>query len=431
MHVTGAGYCLPAVYIHTGKWKIMNRNQGVFVLLIGVCTMLLSSCGGDGPGPGSGDTAVQTTTITTSQQGSQASYGGAQAAMLANTASTDSVLAVLNGTSYLPAAPQTLKSGDAVYDRLGGSLTKLIKLRTTSSTRASAARVGSMAATTEVIQCSSGYYESSVSSTLTTFELIETYYNCDDGAGTVLNGTLYYAIHVTALNAATFTLRFGDGDNVLEPSDFTVVTSSGGTPLSTATASLTFSVDLNTVPNTTVTYKLDVNGALQDVYTNAAANGSNASQTDTLRYDSYAASVSWDSVTGIWSQRVNGGISLSRLNNAVNPAETTGASFVYQNLELDGQTNTAGNYILSIKGTISTDFTPDYCYEGTFTFSTVMPLEFSAATGQAIAGHLIINTAVHVLFNPDGSVSVSTDGGVTYTTYTLAELAGLCLLPSL
>jgi len=407
----------------------MNRNQSVSIFLIGACSLLLAACSGSGSGT-SGGMAVQTTAITTSQQGSQASFGGAQAAMLAHAASTDAVLAVLNGTSYSLAARQTHKSGDAVYDRLSGSLARLIKLRTTSYSRASMTRVGTLAATTDVIQCSSGYYESSANSTLTSFDLTETYYGCDDGAGTVLNGTLYYEIRVSALNAVTFTLRFGDGDSILEPVDFTVVTSSGGVQLATSTASLTFSIDVSSMANTTMSYKLDVNGALQDVYTNAVANGNNALQTDTVRYDRYADNVSADSVTSIWSQNVNGGISLSRLNSAISPAESTGASVVYHNLALAGQTNTVGNQTLSITGTISTDFTPDRCYEGTFTFSTVTPLEFDATTGQAIAGYLIINNTVHVMFNPDGSVSVSTDGGMTYTNYALADLEGLCLLPS-
>jgi len=393
--------------------------------------MLLAACGGSGSGSGTspGGTAVQMTAITTPQQGSQASYGGAQAALLANAASADSVLAALNGTGYLPTARQAFKSGDAAYDRLGGSLAKLIQLRTTSYTRTSKARAGVMAATTEVTQCSSGYYESSASSTLSSFNLTETYFNCNDGLGTVLNGTLYYSIGLASLDSVTVTLRFGDGDNTLEPSDFTVATIAGGEQLSTATASLTFSVDLKVVSSTTENYNLEVHGALQNAYTNASANGSNVLQTDTVQYDRYVARASWDSVTSIWSQRVNGGISLTKLNNAVSPAEHTAANIVYHDFQIDSQPNTAGNVSLTIKGTISTDFTPDLCYEGTFTFATVAPLEIDAATGQTIAGHLTINNVVHVVFNPDGSVSVSMDGGLTYTDYALTDLEGLCLLP--
>jgi len=406
----------------------MNKNRGLSTVLIGVCATLLVACGG-GNGSGGSGTVVTMTAITTSQQGSQASYGGAQAAMLANAASTDSVLAALSGTGFLPTSPQTFRSGDAVYDRLKGSLSKLVNLRISSYTRANVARAGTMAVTTEVIQCSSGYYEASVGSTLTSFNMTETFYNCDDGAGTVLNGTLYYSVGIGSLNSVKITLRFGDGDDILEPADFTVVTSAGGELLFTATTSLAFSVDLTTVSGTTENYNLDVNGALQNVYTNAVANGSNALQTDTIRYDSYVARVSWDSVASTWSQRVNGGISLSRLNNAVSPAESTGVNIVYHNFEIDGQTNSAGNLTLSINGTISTDYTPDLCHEGSFTFATVVPLEFDITTGQPIAGHLIINNVVHVVFNPDSSVSVSMDGGVSYTNYTLTDLQGLCLLP--
>lgn len=408
----------------------MSKIHGYSIYLIASIALLQAACGGSGSGGASpSGRAVQMTPITSTQQGSQASYGGAQAAQLANAVSTDSLLAVLNGNSTLNSARKAFKSGDPVYDRLSGSLAKLIKFGSVGYARSSQMGFGTLAASTEVILCNSGYYESTVSSTLTSFSLSETYFNCDDGFGAVLNGTLHFGLSLIGLDSMSMTLRFGNGDNILEPTDFTILTSSGGEQLSASTASLTFRVELTIAPGTTENYNLDVNGALQDVYTAASANGSNASQTDTLQYNRYSAQVSWDSLTSIWTQRVNGGISLSRLDNGVSPAVNTAVEIDYHNFEIESQPNLAGNLTLSINGTISINFTPDRCFEGSFAFSTIAPLEIDAATRQTVAGHIIINGAVYVLFNPDGSVSVSMDGGLTYMDYTLIELEGLCLLP--
>lgn len=407
----------------------MLKKRSVVQVGLMLGAMLLVACGGGGGGASGGTAPVRTTTISTAPQGAQASFSGAQAARIADVAASDSIMAVTGGGVYAPAGRVILQSSHAGYDKLRSPLSRLTKHRLASEGRLKA-RAAPMAITTGTTQCVvSGSYDYTYDESLTSLDITETYHDCNDGLGEVLNGTLQFGMQVNSLTSVRVTLRFGDGDSAAEPTDFTIATYSGPTLLSTVTASLAYSVNIGGLAGTTVDYHLQVNGVFQAAFTADAANGDDASKTYSVEYDRFDTRSSWDSVTTIFTQSINGGFLLTKVDNGVAPPVTESARIGYRDFNLVSQINTAGNYQLAIDGLFSSDFTPDRCFEGTFAIKTIAPVEYDPATGQTVAGHLTINGSVHVVFNADGSVSVSTDGGTTYTTYTHAELESVCLLP--
>ena len=404
--------------------------------LLAATLVLLASCGGGGS---SGAASTRTPTkIGTSQQGGQVSYTGVQSARAASVVATDAVAVALGGTTYAPAGLTLQRSpagsGNPVYDKVQGTLGHLLAVRRSSMNRATTAlgkTARSAAATmaTGTVYCDAsltGYYDYSYSEGLTSIEVTETYHDCNFGTGEILNGTVYFSLRLASLTSIGFVFRLGNGDGALEPTDFTVATYSGTTLLGTSTASLTYSVDLD-MPSATVTnYALQVNGAIENRFTPDSLNGADANKTYLAGFNHYAADVSFDSAVSTWSQTTNGALLLSKTDNGVSPATVESANIAYSKLQLGVQTNAGGNGVFTITGTITSDFTPDACHEGMFTFETVVPVEVSASTGQPLAGHLVINDQTHVIFNADGTVSVSLDGGATYATMTLAELENIC-----
>lgn len=94
-------------------------------------------------------------------------------------------------------------------------------------------------------------------------------------------------------------------------------------------------------------------------------------------------------------------------------------------------------YSYSINGTFGLDLYPDNaCFEGQFKFETVDPIELTyTATYDSTTdeytynysytgGHIIINDVVDVVYNPDGSVTVTVNG--EETTYQDNQLDGMC-----
>jgi len=396
---------------------------------------VLVACGGSsGSGGGAVGGSIRTTPVTTNQQGGQASYSGAQAALIADVASTDSLLMALEGRLAVPAnlrptARTVPGSGVTAYDRLRAPLANVIHKHRTVLSRITS-RATPQAVTSASMACAvSGSYDYVLDTGLFSQEIRITYNNCNDNGSDVWNGFLSYGIRISGANSAEVTLRMGNGDGLIEADDLTVASYNGATLLSTSTFSLDYRIAMSALLQTEVDYRLQLHGAFQSGFTPDAANGAEASKTYHGSYNRFDVRTTWDNTTTYMTKTVKGGLAFSQTDNAVSPAAIQSVSLDYQKMLMTSQINASGNVELTLNGTVTSDFTPDHCYEGTFTFATLSPLVFDATTGQAVAGHLTINGTVHVIFNSDGSLSVSTDGGSTYVTYTRAELEGICLLP--
>lgn len=83
---------------------------------------------------------------------------------------------------------------------------------------------------------------------------------------------------------------------------------------------------------------------------------------------------------------------------------------------------------LAVSGTFTISTTPaDKCIDGTFSVSTNTNVKLDNGTGTAVAGQITINGDVTALFNADGSLSVTVDGGAPITV-SEPDLAMLCSL---
>ncbi|MDA8422039.1 MAG: hypothetical protein M0Z89_01755 [Nitrospiraceae bacterium] len=87
-----------------------------------------------------------------------------------------------------------------------------------------------------------------------------------------------------------------------------------------------------------------------------------------------------------------------------------------------------GNDYLSINGIFSISTTPaNKCIDGTFSIVTNTDIAIDPITGQTQSGQMTINSNVVVIFQANGAVSVSVNGG-TAQPFTLQELDSVCAL---
>jgi len=85
---------------------------------------------------------------------------------------------------------------------------------------------------------------------------------------------------------------------------------------------------------------------------------------------------------------------------------------------------------LSVTGSLSLTFNPEICQNGNFTFVTNTPVVFDDTLGYTTAGELTINGATTVLYNDDGSITVTTNGtSQTYPNgYALTQVCPIATL---
>lgn len=137
------------------------------------------------------------------------------------------------------------------------------------------------------------------------------------------------------------------------------------------------------------------------------------SNTFSLTYADFSmlAAVSGDTIT----TTTNGTINLT----SVEDGQTYTGSMIYTDLVLTGTSNGITTS-MSISGQVAISYTPDHCGEGTFVFTTTIPLTFNS-DGDITAGeiNISINGAppIYVVYNANGTVTV--DGIHTYDSYVL------------
>jgi hypothetical protein len=118
---------------------------------------------------------------------------------------------------------------------------------------------------------------------------------------------------------------------------------------------------------------------------------------------------------------VNGKIELSLINSS-NVQE--GVSYTYNNFKT-GLIVDPNYEQYSIDGVVVIDYTPDFCYEGTFNFKTFTPIKYDNNLGHTVAGKIIVNDLTSITYNSDGSITVTT-GNSSKTFSDEDELEDIC-----
>jgi hypothetical protein len=76
---------------------------------------------------------------------------------------------------------------------------------------------------------------------------------------------------------------------------------------------------------------------------------------------------------------------------------------------------------------VTVNFTPDaYCFEGTFTIDTQVPVRYSFDAGHTTAGQVVINGNVTFVYNADGSVTITVTGQDPAQYDSVDEFEGVC-----
>jgi hypothetical protein len=258
-----------------------------------------------------------------------------------------------------------------------------------------------------------------------TYSFSVTFNSCRDG-GNQLNGTVAYT---GAFNVATATFNgtaiAGDGDGALEDLEDLVATryedNTYATEVANLVEDLSYSYSLsNTSSNVNIesaSFAANANGGIR--YTDVLATESATVTYASLQLNGTHArdnggtpgELPADVVDDVEDNSItaNGGVSLD--------AVLIDASINYTGFRLT-QHETYDYDDYTIDGTVAINFTPDTCTEGTYSFVTNVPVRENNF-GTTIAGEMVINGNVTIVFNADGTVTVTvgTNPPVTYSSW--------------
>jgi len=388
------------------------------------------------------------TTVDSNEQARDASSSGTQSANLAAnsgnllfTGSEAGLVAVPTG-SPAPATPRLKTFSGSTSDQFTkiaalrnpavATKTKNVVSRSVSRARSlakSMARATVTINTTDTCVDGGSYTAAGTwDDVAMTFTLTVTFNACRE-EGHELNGPIAFTgSHDETTKTFTGSATVGNGDRVLETTEDLFARKFeelGGDAYGLEVANLvedlthTFTfTDTSTPPDVeSADFNMSANGALR--YTDV---GSGNSATLTYTNLSFVGDHSYDNGgtpgelpadvandVKETSVMTNGGISLD--------APLIDIDVNYTDFRLtEYEVATYEDY--TIDGTVSTDFTPDVCNEGTFSFVTVIPVRENNF-GTTIAGKVVINGNVTVDFNDDGTVTVTVAGSdpVTYASW--------------
>jgi hypothetical protein len=117
----------------------------------------------------------------------------------------------------------------------------------------------------------------------------------------------------------------------------------------------------------------------------------------------------------------NGKVELSLINSS---NVQKGVSYTYNNFKT-GLIVDPNYDQYSIDGVVVIDYTPDFCYDGTFNFKTITPIKYDNNLDHTVAGKIIVNDLTSIIYNSDGSITVTT-GNLSKTFSDEDELEDIC-----
>jgi hypothetical protein len=403
------------------------------LLLVPVITFAVACGGGsssDGGGGGGGGGG--STTITTPTQGNNASAASSQSLSLAaNSGTSLSNLANFSQvTSQLGSAIRfrsPLADKDARHVALHAAQKKAMGLHgaklasALQKAKSLAAGQRAQAVYSDSFSCADG---GSVSYDVTVqdsgaFSLSMTYQACREN-DEQLNGVTTATGTFAQTGGYTFSVTAGDGDGMVEESeDFTAwLFTPGYVDLyAKYTAAVTLSGSGGCADQACSTFNTTLTASGQEVYSDfideftVTYNQLSVVASDTASADGYTGSFT-----------INGGVSESWTDGS----DALAVALTFANLTLSS-TVTASYYEETADGAVTVNFTPDaYCFEGTFTIDTQVPVRYSFDAGHTTAGQVVINGNVTVVYNADGSVTITVTGqpGASYDS--VDEFEAVC-----
>ncbi|MCK9418036.1 MAG: hypothetical protein M0R70_01500 [Nitrospirae bacterium] len=395
-----------------------NISKYLLTALVSVAlAMTMTACGGGGSSDGGGGGGGGA--ITTNAQGSSASASAAQSTSLASNSGV-SLSNIAEGSQSGPGASRfktPLAVKDAKFNKVHAAQTRAMKVQ--KKKLASALKKAKAAVTanraTVTIPATDDPCEDSGKMTFNgdyddvsgVFNLTMTYYQCRELDEELNGATSVSGVYSTSGND-TITMKLGDADGTIESTDFMarLFTTGYGDVYATyiADMTLTGSVSCSNAACDTFTSTLSASGTEKyDDYINVY----------TFTYSSFSFTGSDTTTTAGYtaSYTINGGISEAWTSGST----AEGASVTFTTFVLTF-TDTATYYEETADGTVTLSFTPaDYCFAGTFTIDTVTPVRTSYATGLTTQGNVVINGNVTIVYNPDGTITVTVTGQTSDT----------------
>lgn len=117
-------------------------------------------------------------------------------------------------------------------------------------------------------------------------------------------------------------------------------------------------------------------------------------------------------------------ITLDGSMSVSSPDGSGSGSVRFSSYQIKAGSNATGS-VSAINGTFTFEFTPNICGEGTYTFVTNTPLQYDMYVGYYTAGKITINGNTTIVFNGDGSVTVTVSGATTnYASNDAFQAAG-------
>lgn len=394
----------------------MKKNNFLLIaLLLLSLAVVFAGCSSGGSSDstpvdtGGGDTGGGTgTAITTNDEGQQAASAGAQSGALANgSADTFGNLSNL-GLSSTGSAVPVFKSSKSVSQSKGVQITSRLagKFAGSNTVRTAAASVRHAVAMNAI---------QTIPSTTS---------QCTDGGSVTFSGSMD-----DVSGDYTLTFQFANCREDSEQYDGSYTLSGTATSSTiTLTGFTIFEYDYlgNLIYSTTadVTMAVSVSGGALNGSFVSTINGTLTAydyfmgETYTITYANFAETVTFTTgASETWTYTINGSVNEAWGGNAV--------AVTYTNLNLT--VVFAASYDdMSLSGSISINFTPDDCFEGTYVYVTNTPLRWDYNLGHYIAGQLVINGTTTITYNADGTVTVTVTGNTPQTYNSLSELYVLC-----
>ncbi len=407
------------------------KRLGVLALtavLVFSLSVFLSGCGGGGGGGGS--TTPLDTAITTTTSGAKSAQASTSAANTATATSFQlSGLADFGSSMAVPKlkVPFGTNMNAKMLDKLSTRLSPVLK-----KARALKALRVSMSGYPITYDCATWNTVAGGSTATPNSMTIDinstgdtatfTFNSCRSG-DTLTDGTM--TMQGTA-NSATFTI----GSSDVAPFSATTYDYTGTQVTEVSTLYITMTGGTTgTAPNTTATFSIngwfDVADYVLNEHDKLVFNNYTMKDVmSTTTISSYAYDVNTFTINGSWTGTSYSGAT----GTTVNFSDTV----TFYNFGLVFETPAIGSSAIydyvSISGTFSITTTPvDKCIDGTFTIITNTPIQADDTTGVTSAGQVTINGNTVVVFNSDGTKTITVDG-VSTGAMADTDLEGLCAL---
>lgn len=416
----------------------MNTKSNWLTLAAGAAALVLTACGGGGGG-GGGSTSPALSPATNPAAGT-----GTQAANL--TSSTATSLSSIAGGASAPKMRSPLANNGGKTSHVNKAAQRAYAITRAKSSAAIRKAVGLAGKTRAPIAlpndgvpqaCTDGgtaTFTGTYDPDNFSYSINAVYANCRE-FDSQLNGTVSESGSYTAeaISNATYdsgTYTATTNDFVVEffTNNYTVLYGRYTSDLSLSGSYGHSSTFVDPVTSHTWTYGIAATG--------------NQTYTDFL--DTFAINLSGFQVASNWTQSdagtpndfaddtwnstdtFNGGIAESWSGSSISMSYT---NFVVGWL----MPGTGGYFESTIDGTVGMVFNPEVLcgttgVSGIYEFDTTTPIRYDLATGDTTAGRMTINTTTVIVFNADGTVTVTVNGGAPQNYASLDAMEALCAI---